>query len=242
MGINKLNIVNGIIKDKFIDGIPVKIQIVAPRGAKNVRTLIKMKETIGITNHNTGNASASAGDEMHAKYLQNLENEDQESKSVHLFVDHDSITQTIPLDEVSYNAGDGRGDGNFKTISIEICENANNAKAEVNAIKLNAALILTYPKLKIFKHQDWSGKYCPHIILSRNGWIKFTEDIKALVRASSEVTAPITKPIQWIYTVKTGDTLSAIAAKHKTTVAKLVELNGIKNPNKISFGQIIKLP
>lgn len=44
------------------------------------------------------------------------------------------------------------------------------------------------------------------------------------------------------YTVKRGDTLSGIASKYGTTVAKLVELNGIKNANLIYVGQVIKLP
>ena len=42
-----------------------------------------------------------------------------------------------------------------------------------------------------------------------------------------------------IYTVKSGDTLSEIAAKYKTTVAKLVEDNNIKNANLIYPGQKI---
>lgn len=44
------------------------------------------------------------------------------------------------------------------------------------------------------------------------------------------------------YTVKAGDTLSGIAKKYNTTVAKLVELNGVKDPNLIFKGQLIKLP
>lgn len=43
------------------------------------------------------------------------------------------------------------------------------------------------------------------------------------------------------YTVKSGDTLSKIAAKHNTTVAKLVKLNKIKDPDQIYAGQKIKL-
>lgn len=42
------------------------------------------------------------------------------------------------------------------------------------------------------------------------------------------------------YTVKSGDTLSGIATKYKTTVTKLVVLNKIKDPSKISIGQVIK--
>ncbi|MGT2866332.1 LysM peptidoglycan-binding domain-containing protein [Streptococcus fryi] len=43
------------------------------------------------------------------------------------------------------------------------------------------------------------------------------------------------------YTIKSGDTLSGIAAKFKTTVAELQRLNGIKNPNHIQVGQVIKV-
>lgn len=43
------------------------------------------------------------------------------------------------------------------------------------------------------------------------------------------------------YTVKKGDTLSAIAKAAGTTVKALQELNGIKDANKIFVGQVIKL-
>lgn len=43
------------------------------------------------------------------------------------------------------------------------------------------------------------------------------------------------------YTVKKGDTLSAIAAKYKTSVSKLAKDNSIKNPNLIYPGQKIKI-
>lgn len=43
------------------------------------------------------------------------------------------------------------------------------------------------------------------------------------------------------YTVKKGDNLTAIAKKYKTSVNKLVSLNKIKDPNKISVGQKIRV-
>ena len=43
------------------------------------------------------------------------------------------------------------------------------------------------------------------------------------------------------YKIKVGDTLSEIALKYNTTVAKLVELNNIPNPNLIYAGDIIKI-
>ena len=44
-----------------------------------------------------------------------------------------------------------------------------------------------------------------------------------------------------VYTVKSGDTLSGIAARYGTTYQKLAQLNGISNPNLIYPGQKIKI-
>jgi len=44
-----------------------------------------------------------------------------------------------------------------------------------------------------------------------------------------------------IYTIKAGDTLSAIAKKYNTTVSALVSKNGIKNPNLIYAGQTLRI-
>ena len=43
------------------------------------------------------------------------------------------------------------------------------------------------------------------------------------------------------YIVKSGDTLSGIATKYKTTVSDLVKLNGIKNPNLIYVNQKLRI-
>ncbi len=182
--IKKLNVVGGIIKDKTIGNIPFNLDIVKPKGKRNVRTMKPMKKVIGITNHNTANTSPTAGDEKHAEYLQKQENLDKQYVSVHFFVDEDSITQTVPITEITWHAGDGvDGKGNTQTISIEICENGNLEKAIQNAQILNACLIKTYPELKVYKHQDWSGKYCPRKILDiPNGWEDFVNGIYKLVQ------------------------------------------------------------
>ncbi|WP_314427731.1 LysM peptidoglycan-binding domain-containing protein [Leuconostoc lactis] len=43
------------------------------------------------------------------------------------------------------------------------------------------------------------------------------------------------------YTVKSGDTLSKIAALHQMSLSQLVSLNGITNPNLIQVGKVIKV-
>lgn len=45
-----------------------------------------------------------------------------------------------------------------------------------------------------------------------------------------------------VYTVKSGDTLSGIAARYGTTYQKLASYNGIADPNKIYPGQKITIP
>lgn len=44
------------------------------------------------------------------------------------------------------------------------------------------------------------------------------------------------------YTVRPGDTLSGIAARHGTTVAAIVKANGIKDPRTIRPGQVLIIP
>ena len=62
------------------------------------------------------------------------------------------------------------------------------------------------------------------------------------VAPTPDPTSDPTKPVAKTYVIKSGDSLSSIATKFKTTVAKLMSLNGIKNANLISVGQKIKLP
>jgi lysozyme len=53
--------------------------------------------------------------------------------------------------------------------------------------------------------------------------------------------APTPAPSGKTYTVKSGDTLSAIASKFGTTYKELARINGIADPNKIYPGQVLKL-
>lgn len=58
------------------------------------------------------------------------------------------------------------------------------------------------------------------------------------------VTPPVvvTPPAAGTYVVKAGDSLSAIAVKYKTTVAVLVALNKLSDPDELNVGQVLKLP
>ena len=62
-------------------------------------------------------------------------------------------------------------------------------------------------------------------------------------RPTPTATAPPTpSPAPSVYVVQAGDTLSAIAARFDTTVAVLVELNGIQDAASLQIGQELQLP
>lgn len=61
-------------------------------------------------------------------------------------------------------------------------------------------------------------------------------------KGSSSAASPSSAAGDTTYTVKSGDTLSGIAAKFGTTYQQLASYNGISNPNRISVGQKIKVP
>ena len=66
-------------------------------------------------------------------------------------------------------------------------------------------------------------------------------DYSAVQKLVNQIVAERDKPKFVTYTVKRGDTLSAIARIFGTTVTKIVKDNGIKNPNLIYPGQTIKI-
>jgi N-acetylmuramoyl-L-alanine amidase len=79
-----------------------------------------------------------------------------------------------------WHAGDGSGEGNRASIGVEIAQSTSdnlavrNASLE-NGARLAARLLKGYNfgTDRLRKHQDWSGKFCPHDILERYGWPAF---------------------------------------------------------------------
>lgn len=69
-----------------------------------------------------------------------------------------------------------------------------------------------------------------------NSWIN-KSDVEVVSVSSSPIQAPATST----YTVKSGDTLSSIAAKFGTSFQSLASLNGLTNPNLISVGQVLQV-
>lgn len=71
------------------------------------------------------------------------------------------------------------------------------------------------------------------------GWCRL-QDVKLADSSNTQSTAGNTNDT--IYTVKSGDTLSAICARYKANWRNVAEYNNLKNPNLIYVGQQIKIP
>ncbi|CAI6266680.1 peptidoglycan-binding protein [Bacillus subtilis] len=196
-----------------------------------------------ITIHNTAN-DASAANEI--SYMIG----NTSSTSFHFAVDDKEVIQGLPLNRNAWHTGDGtNGTGNRKSIGVEICYSksggARYKAAEKLAIKFVAQLLKErgWGVDHVRKHQDWNGKYCPHRILSEGRWDEvksaIEKELKALGGKTTSTSA--SKASGGTYTVKKGDTLSAIAKEYGVSVANLQSWNNIKDPNKITVGQKLKL-
>lgn len=148
--------------------------------------------------HNTAN-DASAKNEI--AYM--IGNNNQ--VSFHYAIDDKEIVQGIPENRNAWHAGDGgSGKGNRKGLSIEICYSKSGGSRFIEAEKLAVKFIAHKLKEKgwgidkVTKHQDYSGKYCPHRTLDM-GWQRFLNMIKAELDALNGSSSSGT-----LYRVQTG--------------------------------------
>ena len=166
--------IQGIIKENQLKTCPFVLALVPRVGQANVRTGIFMVPK-GITIHNTGNNMPTATALAHAKWLVSVEEAERDYIGAHFFVDDHQIVQVLPINEVAWHAGDVQGRGNMTTIAIEICEVGDVLQAEANALLLIGYLKKHLGNLPIYKHQDWTGKYCPRVLLATGRWKSFEE-------------------------------------------------------------------
>lgn len=179
-----------------------------------------------IVVHNTSN-NASAANEI--KYMIGNDN----STSFHYAVDDVSIIQGIPENRNAWHAGDGAtGDGNRKGLSIEICYSKSGGEkfnmAETNAAEFCAHLLRQYGWGidKVKKHQDFSGKYCPHRTLDM-GWDRFLNMVKKYLET------PIFKDLQ-----STHWAFNHIADLYKFNIIKGYGDNTFKPNKKITRAEM----
>ena len=146
----------------------------------------------GYCVHNTAN---DAPVQNEANYMRNNDNK----VSFHYVVDDKEVIQCIPENRNAFHAGDGvNGNGNRKYIAVEICYSKSGGEKFTKAEKNAAEFIAKGLKAKgwgidkVKKHQDFSGKYCPHRTLDL-GWERFLNLIRGYL-GQATVPTPPSKP------------------------------------------------
>lgn len=166
-------------------------QNLVSKGKYNIKCPYSMKAE-SITVHNTAN-DASAANEV--KYMIGNNNK----VSFHIAIDDKEAVQGIPFDRNAWHAGDGNGKGNRSSIGVEICYSKSGgerfAKAERNAAELIASMLKErgWGIDKVKKHQDWSGKYCPHRTLDL-GWQRFLNMVREYLGGKPAPSKPVAPP------------------------------------------------
>lgn len=206
---------------------------------------------VEICIHNTANTATARNEVAYMNRTANY-------TSYHVAIDDKEAVQAIPFNRNAFAAGDGaNGRGNRRAIHIEICysldggnnghQSARYLKAEENAALYVAQVLIQYGwgVDKVKKHQDYSGKYCPHVILANGKWQWFKNRVQAHMNAinksnQSAAKKPVAKKPATSYTVKRGDTLWGIANANGVTVANLKSWNNLKS-NTITIGQKLTL-
>ena len=171
------------------------IQMLVPTAKYGIKCPYAMVPEF-LTIHNTAN-NASALAEI--SFM--IGNWDE--VSYHWAVDDVQAIQAIEHNRNGWHAGDnGKGEGNRKSIGIEICHsltpgNPKYAKSEDNGAKLTAIILYQYGWGidRIRKHQDWSGKYCPHRILDNGNWEGFKGKVQAYLLQLQGKQTPTPNPV-----------------------------------------------
>ena len=167
-----------------VDGIPVITDFI-PKGT--LERPGQQRKIKYIVIHETGNAGRHANAASHNNYLH--EEADKQQKSWHYTVDDHEIYYHIPDNEIAFHAGDGLSEdgGNMNGIGIEMCINPENdyEKTLKNTAKLTAMLLKAYGLdiESVKKHQDFSGKDCPAILLKEGRWDDFVGMVKSELKA-----------------------------------------------------------
>lgn len=137
-----------------------------------------------ITIHNTYN-DASAMAEISYMLGNNLKT------SFHVAVDNYRVVTGIPFNRNAWHAGDGRGNGNMKSIGIEICYSKSGGQRFEEAEELCAEYVAMLLKQRgwgidrVRTHKSWSGKYCPHRTLDM-GWNRFLDKIRKYMNREND--------------------------------------------------------
>lgn len=133
------------------------------------------------TQHETANFAYGAGAVMHSRYLH--QGAGGQQLGYHLTVDDKVLIQMVPLNEITWHAGDSGGDGNYDSVSCELCVNIDadilRARRNAEAVCAGVANALVIPQARVVQHNHWSGKNCPMLIRRDGYWTTFLARVAA---------------------------------------------------------------
>jgi hypothetical protein len=228
------------------NGLTVKEYLLTKHNPNNIDmpTANLPSVPLGVTVHNTEAISVSSSTTMAEQYLRSTVNGNMKDVRVHFYVDDICAWQCLPLTLSGWHAADGNGDGNRKTIAIEVI--GNSTKAEANAIKLVAYLLNLYNltvEKNLFTHTHWlnvkdgktgtidylntasnSKKNCPIYILPH--WSTFKTNVSTALNKlkgnnnSTNVAAAATKTVTYRVRKAWEDASSQIGAYSSLENAK----------------------
>lgn len=179
----------------------VRDWLISPTRTKQ-RPGYKLRGVKKITIHETGNPDDGADAEMHAKLLANNPNWGQ--ASWHFTVDDLEAILHIPLTEVAWHAGDDTGPGNWESLGLEGCVNAdgNFWVMRRNLAGLAAHLCRSHAlgAGDIVQHHHWARvghlpthKHCPERMRGQGLWPSFVE----LAARAIAPHKPLDPPTTW---------------------------------------------
>lgn len=230
---------------------------------KYSRPALKLLTVKGIIMHWT--ATPGASDENEKKFFDGADGGGERYASAHLFIDRDSATLIIPLNEVAYHANEKPskvsslkatasyytgGNANLNTIGIEMCVEKDGT-IHKDTIKRTAEVVAELckkfnldPLKDIYRHFDITGKNCPAPWVSKPAdFTAFKKTVDGIVNKPAP--KPVSKPKPDTKTtkhaVKSGDTFTSIAKKYGLDVEDVQKYNARIKPTELKVGDIVHL-
>lgn len=183
--------------------------------------------------------------------------------SAHFYIDDTSVYQSLLTDHVAYGC---YPEGNSRSIQLELCGRSNHLSGNTQK---RAALVVArlcvdnnIPVKKVSPAQARAGVkgICGHGDVTRAwgqgdhtdpgssfnwaGFVKLVQtEVNRIQGVKPVVKPPVVKPAVNTYKVRSGDTLSGIAEKHKITLDRLLALNPKykSHPDDINVGDTLKV-
>ena len=181
--------------------VPIIIDLI-PRGQTNQRPEYARRSPAKWVQHETANEAQGADAAMHNRWLHG--GASGATLSFHFATDDGVIYQMIPLDEVTWQAADGSGPGNFNGISNEMCVNSDGdmALARRNSEYLcgGVSFLMDIADGDEDRHYDfnWADPdrhYCPYYMMIQGYWPTFQANAIAIKRRYVDGSIDTDKPV-----------------------------------------------